>query len=164
MSSPPPACGVVLPRLTTGARKGQSGRCRAHGRLGEASVTAGAPGPIRTAEPTIFTFLTGRAARPDASARLRRATAALAALVGGVLTWAAAIPAVSAAIIPVPGPGAAYGPAPAAAPAPAPVIRAGMPGWRITSSIAVAVALVAATAAVLLDRARASTGSVPAAR
>jgi hypothetical protein len=104
----------------------------------------------------MFTFLTRTAARLNAGARLRRAAAALAALAGGVLTWAAAVPAASAAIIPVPGPGTAYCPAPAAAPTPAQMITAGgMPGWQITL-IAVAAALVAATAAVLLDRARTS--------
>ena len=60
--------------------------------------------------------------------RLRRITAALAILAGGLLAWAAAAPAASAAIIPVPdGP---YGPAPAS---PVQVIAAGgMPGWQIT--------------------------------
>jgi hypothetical protein len=61
-----------------------------------------------------------------------------------------ALPAASAAIIPVPGPGGAYGPA-----APIRVIAAdGMPGWQITL-IAVAAALIAGTAAVFLDRAQA---------
>ena len=49
-----------------------------------------------------------------AAARLRRITAALAAVVGGVLAWAAAVPAASASIIPVPADGP-YGPAPAPA-------------------------------------------------
>jgi hypothetical protein len=89
---------------------------------------------------------------PHAAARLRRSTAALAVAAGGVLAWAGAVPAASASIIPVPGDGP-YGPA--AAPA-VPVITAGgMPGWQITL-IAVAAALVAATAAVFLDRIRAS--------
>jgi hypothetical protein len=89
---------------------------------------------------------------PHAAARLRRITAALAVAAGGVLAWAGAVPAASASIIPVPG-GGPYG----AVPAPAvPVITAGgMPGWQITL-IAVAAALVAATAAVFLDRIRAS--------
>ena len=69
-----------------------------------------------------------------------------------LLAWAAAVPAASAAIIPVPGDGP-YGPVPAAT---VRVITAGgMPGWQITL-IAVAAGLVAATAAVVLDRARAS--------
>jgi len=103
----------------------------------------------------MFTFITRRAARLSAGARLRRITAVLAAVTGGVLAWAAAVPAASAAIIPVPGDGP-YGPAPAAQPGPVRVIMAsGMPGWQITL-IAVAAGLVAATAAVVLDRARAS--------
>jgi hypothetical protein len=90
------------------------------------------------------------------AARLRRITAALATLAGGLLAWAAAAPAASAAIIPVPdGP---YGPAPAS---PAQVIAGGMPGWQITV-IALAAALVAATAAVFLDRARAGRRSASA--
>ena len=88
--------------------------------------------------------------------RLRRITAALATLAGGLLAWAAA-PAASAAIIPVTdGP---YGSAPAS---PVQVIAAGgMPGWQITV-IALAAALVAATTAVFLDRARASRRSASA--
>ena len=69
-----------------------------------------------------------------------------------MLAWAAAVPAASAAIIPVPGDG------PTGPPRPPPVrviAAGGMPGWQITL-IAVAAALVAATAAVVLDRARAS--------
>jgi hypothetical protein len=112
----------------------------------------------------MFTFLTRTAARLSAAARLRRTTAALAIAVGGVLAWAAAIPAASAAVIPVPGPATAYGPAPAAQGGPVQVITAGgMPGWQITL-ITVTAALVAATAAVLLDRARASRRTASAAR
>jgi hypothetical protein len=103
----------------------------------------------------MFTSTTGRAPRLSAAARLHRITAVLTAAAIGMLAWAA-IPAASAATIPVPGPGAAYGPAPAALSTPAEVITAGgMPGWQITL-IAIAAALVAATAAVFLDRARAS--------
>ena len=99
----------------------------------------------------MFTSLTGRAPRLSATTRLRRITAALAVVTAGLLAVAASVPAASAAIIPVPdGP---YGPAPAA---PVPVITVGgMPGWQITV-IALAAALVAAAAAVFLDRARAS--------
>ena len=94
------------------------------------------------------------------SRRLRRIIAALTAVAGGLLAWAAAIPAASASIIPVPdGP---YGPVPAG---PAPAIRViaagGMPGWQITL-IALAAALVAATAAVFLDRVRANRRSASA--
>jgi hypothetical protein len=87
-----------------------------------------------------------------AAAWLRRITAALAVVAGGVLAWAAAVPAASAAIIPVPGDGP-YGPAPA--PAIQVITAGGMPGWQITL-IALAAALAAATAAVVLDRVRAS--------
>ena len=89
--------------------------------------------------------------------RLRRIAAALAAVTAGLLAWAA-VPAASAAPNLIPDPGGA--PAPAAPPAaPVQMITAGgMPGWQITL-IAVAAALVAATAAVFLDRARASSRS-----
>ena len=92
-----------------------------------------------------------RGTRPHATAWLRRVTAALTVVTAGLLACAAVVPAASAAIIPVPdGP---YGTTPAA---PVPVITAGgMPGWQITV-IALAAALIAAVAAVFLDRARAS--------
>ena len=64
----------------------------------------------------MFTSPTSRVTRLSAGAWLRPITAALAAVTGGVLAWAAAIPAASAAIIPVPGDGP-YGPVPAAPPA-----------------------------------------------
>src|SRR4051812_45418593 len=103
----------------------------------------------------MFTYLSRRGTRPRTTTRLRRITAALAVAAGGVLAWAAAVPAASASIIPVPGDGP-YGPVPA------PVVRVitagGMPGWQITL-IAVAAALAAATAAVVLDRTRASRRS-----
>jgi hypothetical protein len=100
----------------------------------------------------MFTSLPRRETPLSAGAWLRRITAALVAVTGGVLAWAAAVPAASAAMIPVPDPGGAYGPVPAA---PIRVIAAGgMPGWQITL-IAVAAALVAGTATVFLDRARA---------
>jgi hypothetical protein len=103
----------------------------------------------------MFIFTTGRAPRLSAATRLHWITAVLAAAASGVLAEAA-VPAASAATIPVPGPGAAYGPAPAALPAlPQVITGGGMPGWQITLIVIVA-ALVAATAAVILDRARAS--------
>jgi hypothetical protein len=73
-----------------------------------------------------------------------------------VLAWTAAVPAASAAIIPVPGDGP-YGPA--AAPAVRVITAGGMPGWQITL-IALAAALAAATAAISLDRARASRRTI----
>ena len=88
-------------------------------------------------------------------ARLRRPAVALAAITCSVLVSAGLIPAAWAStnMIPLP-PGG--GPAPAV---PAPAVRvvttAGMAGWQITL-IAVGAALVAAAAALLLDRARAA--------
>jgi len=111
----------------------------------------------------MFTYLSRRGTRPHVTTRLRRITAILAIAIGGVLAWAAAVPAASAAIlIPDPGAGGAYGPVPASAAAPVPVITAGgMPGWQITL-IALAAALAAATAAVVLDRTQASRRSASA--
>jgi hypothetical protein len=105
----------------------------------------------------MFTYLTRWGTRPRTTTRLCRITAALAAVTGGLLAWAAAVPAASAATTMIPDPGGAPGTAPATAPtAPVQVITAGgMLTWQITL-IAVAAALVAATAAVFLDRARAS--------
>ena len=103
----------------------------------------------------MFTFLTRKNARLTA-ALLRRAIAALAVAAGGVLAWAAGIPAASAAVIPVPGPAAGFGPVSAAPSSPVQaIVTGGTPGWQITL-IAVAAALVAAPAAVMLDRTRAS--------
>jgi hypothetical protein len=103
----------------------------------------------------MFARLPRRGTHPPTAARLRRITAGLAAVTGALLAWAAAVPAASAAIIPVPGDGP-YGPVSAAPAGAVRVITAGgMPGWQITL-IAVAAALVAATAAVALDRARTS--------
>ena len=92
-----------------------------------------------------------RTAAWQAAARLRRLAAALAAVICAVLASAAIVPAASASIPITPG-GPAV-PAPAV-PAPAvPVVTAGgMAGWQITL-IAVGAALVAATAAIVLDRA-----------
>ena len=112
----------------------------------------------------MFTCLSRRRTRPRTTTRLRRVTAALAAVTGGLLAWAAAVPAASAAttLIPHPDPGGASGPVPATPAAPVQVITAGgMPGWQITL-IALAAALVAATAAVVLDRSRASRRSASA--
>jgi hypothetical protein len=115
----------------------------------------------------MLAYLSHRGTRPRATTRLRRTIAALAAVTGGLLAWAAAVPAASAAtsLIPVPGAGGAYGPVPATAPtARAQVITVGgMPGWQITL-IAIAAALVAAIAAVVLDRAWASRRAASAAR
>jgi len=93
------------------------------------------------------------AARP-AAARLVRLTAVLAAITGSLLITAVGVPAAFAR--PVPPPGGSYGPTPAG-PVPATIIHVittgGMAGWQITL-IALAAALLAATAAVFADRAR----------
>jgi len=107
----------------------------------------------------MFTFTTGRAPRPSGGTQLRRIITVLSVVAAAVLAWAAAVPAASAAIIPVPGDGP-YGPAPAAKGGTVQVITAGgMPGWQITL-IALAAALAAATAAIFLDRARASRRTI----
>ena len=99
-----------------------------------------------------------RTAARQAAARLRRLAAALAALTCAVLA-AAAVPAASAhTLVRDPPGGAPLVPVPAPA---ATVVTSGMAGWQITL-IAVGTALVAATAAVLLDRARAARRSAPA--
>ena len=96
-----------------------------------------------------------RTAARQGAARLRRLAAALAAIICAVLASAAVVPAASA-MIPIP-PG---GPA-----VPAPAVRlvteGGMAGWQI-ALIALGAALLAATAAVLLDRARAARQAAPA--
>jgi hypothetical protein len=88
------------------------------------------------------------------SGRVGRTAAVLAALACAVLASAAAIPAASAGIV-VPGPGEPYGPA-GVTPLPrsgVQVITAGgMAGWQVTL-IAVGAAVLAAAAAVYLDRA-----------
>jgi hypothetical protein len=93
-------------------------------------------------------FPSRRPNHAHAAAGLRRITAALAAVAGGVLAWAAAVPAASASIIPVPADGP-YGPAPA--PAVRVITAGGMPGWQV-ALIAVCAAVAAAAAAVRLDR------------
>ncbi len=89
----------------------------------------------------------------QAGARLGRLATALAAVIGGLLASVTAATAAFATPVPV---GDGGGPV---APVPATTVRVisagGMAGWQITL-IAVAAALAAATAAVILDRARAS--------
>ena len=108
----------------------------------------------------MFRYLSRRGARPRTTTRLRRVIASLAAVTGGLLAWAA-VSAASAAIALIPDPGGASGPVPATSPAaPVHVIAVGgIPGWQITL-IALAAAQVSATAAVVLDRARASWRAV----
>jgi len=95
-----------------------------------------------------------RSAARQAAGRLRRAAAALAALTCALLASAAIIPAAWAVNVIPPGGGDPP-------PAPVPVIAGGMTGWQITL-IAVGAALVAATAAVFLDRALAARRSASA--
>ena len=87
------------------------------------------------------------------SARLGRLAVVLAALTGAALASAAVIPAAWAGIV-VPGPGGPYGPAGVTS-APQTGVRmitaGGMAGWQI-ALIAVGAAVVAAAAAVRLDR------------
>ena len=82
----------------------------------------------------------------NCSQHLRRLAGGLAVLAGTLAASAAAAPP-SSAMVPHPG-------APAVAPAVRTIVAGGMPGWQITL-IALGAALVAAAAAVLLDRARA---------
>jgi len=88
---------------------------------------------------------------------MSRLTAVLAAL-GVIATATAGAASASTAMIPHPGPPDG-GPGVAGAVSPSPVIHTvvigGTPGWQI-AVIAVAAALIAAVAAVLLDRARSS--------
>ena len=93
----------------------------------------------------------------QAAGRLRRLAAALTALTCALLASAAIVPAASARLL-IPDDG---GPA-----VPAPAVRVvtvgGMAGWQITV-IAVGAALIAAIAAVVLDRARAARKTTSAA-
>jgi len=106
----------------------------------------------------MVTIVSRRGTRPRTTTRLRRITAALAVMAAGLLVPAAAVPAAFAAVKVIPDPGGGpYRPAPSTSPAAsAHVIAAsGMPGWQVTL-IVLAAALIAATAAVFLDRARSS--------
>jgi len=117
-------------------------------------------GPFRTARrgPCSHLFPAGEptrgAAARTAGARLRRVAAALAAVTCALLGSAAVVPAAVATMLPDGDP--PYGPGPAA-PVPATAIRVvtagGVAGWQI-ALIAAGAALVAAAAAVLIDRAR----------
>jgi hypothetical protein len=89
----------------------------------------------------------------QAAARLRRLAAALAAVTCTLLASAAVMPAAWAVSEIPPG-------GPAQVPAVGAVTAGGMPGWQITL-IALGAALVAATAAVLMDRARPPAGQPP---
>ena len=90
----------------------------------------------------------------QAGLRLRRLAGVLAAVTCGLLASAAAVPAAFALVLPPGGQGGTT-----VAPVPATTVRVitagGMAGWQITL-IALGAALLAAAAAVLLDRARAA--------
>jgi hypothetical protein len=92
-----------------------------------------------------------RTATRHARLHLRRLAAVLGAVTGALLSFAAA-PAAFASQIPVPSGGGAYGPVPGAAATFTRVITTGgTPSWQI-ALIALGAALVAAAAAVSLDR------------
>ena len=57
----------------------------------------------------MFPYLSRRGTRSRTTTRLRRITAALAAVTGGLLAWVVAVPAASAATILIPDPGGASG-------------------------------------------------------
>jgi hypothetical protein len=99
-----------------------------------------------------------RAAARKACARVSRLAAVLAA-VNCALLASAAVPAAWARPVPPPGLPAYVPPVPAAPSSV--VIIGGMAGWQITL-IALGAALLAAAAAVVLDRARAAHRSAPA--
>jgi len=85
-------------------------------------------------------------------ARLRRLAAVLAVLTCGLLASVAAVPAAFARVVPPGGQSGTTGVAPRPATTVRVVTTAGMAGWQITL-IALGAALLAAAAAVLLDRA-----------
>ena len=95
--------------------------------------------------------------------RIRRLASVLAGLAGVLLASAAAVPAAFAGTDPIPDPpgyiGDPYIGTSPVAPVPATAVHVvntgGMPGWQI-ALIAVGAALLAATVAVLADRARAA--------
>jgi hypothetical protein len=95
-------------------------------------------------------------AKETAMNRIHRCLGVVAALGGALLTLAVAAP---AALATIPDPGG--GPVPGTGPAMPSVVTGGMSGWQITL-IAAGAALVAAIAAVLLDRAWAARRSVAA--
>ena len=114
----------------------------------------------------MFAHVSRRGPSPrTARAPLRRLVAVLAAVTCGLLASAAAVPA-AVAMTPTPQPylRGEYGTGPVE-PVPATtrlIIAGGMPGWQITL-IAVGAALVAATMAVILDRARSARRAASAA-
>jgi hypothetical protein len=92
---------------------------------------------------------------------IRRLAGVLAGLAGFLAVFGVSAPAAFATHVPPPGAGG-DAPPPDPATVPATVVAGGMPGWQI-ALIAVGAALLAATLAVLLDRARARRHRVTAA-
>lgn len=113
----------------------------------------------------MVTKLSRRETRPHRATRksglhLGRLAAVLGTLTCALLSFAGAVPAAFAAQIPVPGAGGAYGPVPAGASTFTRVITTGgTPAWQI-ALIALGAALVAAAAAVSLDRTLGRRGPV----
>jgi len=96
----------------------------------------------------------------ESGLRLGRLAAVLGVLTCALLSFAGAVPAAFAAQIPVPGAGGAYGPVPASAATFTRVITTGgTPAWQI-ALIALGAALLAAAAAVSLDRTLGRRGPV----
>ncbi len=105
----------------------------------------------------MFTTQARQGARPrmaarNASTRIRRFAAVLAAVISGVMAYAATVPAAFAMRVPLPG---SQSGSAGVAPVPATTVRVvatgGMAGWQITL-IALGAALLAAAATVLLYR------------
>ena len=88
---------------------------------------------------------------------IRRAAGILAGLAGALLAFTAASPAALAIRVPPPGD---YGPV-QPPPQVQTIVTGGMPGWQVTL-IAVAAAVIAATVAVIVDRAWAARRHLPA--
>ena len=89
---------------------------------------------------------------------IRRAAGILAGLAGALLALAAASPAAFAIRVPPPGD---YGGTVQPPPQVHTIVTGGMPGWQITL-IAVVAAVIAATVAVIVDRAWAARRHLPA--
>ena len=102
-----------------------------------------------------------RPAARKPAARLRRIAAAIAAVICGVLAPLAIIPAASAMLVPDPGGAGGTIPSGPASATVRVVTVGGMAGWQI-ALIALGAALVAAAAAVMLDRALTARQAAPA--
>ena len=92
-----------------------------------------------------------RAAARTVGLHFGRLAAVFGAVTVALLSFAGAVPAAFASTIPHPSPGGAYGPVPVGAATVTRLIMTGTPGWQI-ALIALGAALVAAAAAVTVDR------------